>query len=87
MTVEDLKWSETIHAQLAREIKEGGELVDLPCPMCGLPRCQRSSYIRCSKCGVNWLPGEDLSRNPRIERFELMVEALRSGQKKKGQAE
>lgn len=44
--------------KLRREAKEGGELVDLPCPFCQMPRSQRSDYIRCQPCGVNWLAGE-----------------------------
>lgn len=45
-----------------KEITEGGTLS--PCPMCGLPRCERSNYIRCSKCGVNWL-----NENRRLDRY------------------
>ena len=55
--------------KLKREIAHGGEL-DNPCPLCGLPRSQRSDYIRCSPCGVNWLEGENLEKDPRIERFQ-----------------
>ena len=43
-----------IKDKITREIRHGGELKDQPCPYCGLPRCQRSDYIRCSKCGLNW---------------------------------
>ena len=39
-----------------------------PCPLCGKPRVVRSDYIRCNPCAVNWLDGENLSRDPRIER-------------------
>ena len=58
--------------KLKREITHGGELTDSPCPMCGLPRSQRSDYIRCSPCGMNWLEGEDLTKDPRIDRFNLV---------------
>jgi hypothetical protein len=40
-----------------------------PCPFCGVPRCQRSDYVRCSKCGVNWLDGENLTKDPRNARY------------------
>jgi hypothetical protein len=56
-------------AKLKREASEGGELMELPCPFCGRPRSQRSDYIRCTPCGMNWLQGEELSKDPRIERF------------------
>lgn len=45
-------------AELKREAREGGTLTDLPCPFCGKPRSQRSDYIRCQPCGVNWLDEE-----------------------------
>jgi uncharacterized Zn finger protein (UPF0148 family) len=53
--------------KIRAEIAVGGELKDLPCPYCGLPRCQRSDYIRCSKCGLNWdmgLEAADYERHP-----------------------
>ena len=46
------------------EGRKGGSLKELPCPFCGLPRCLRSSYVRCQRCGVNWWEGTDLTRNP-----------------------
>lgn len=58
------------HNVLRREIEKGGKLD--PCPRCGVPRLQRSSYIRCAGCALNWMPGENLDRDPRIERFEKM---------------
>ena len=58
------------HDVLRREIKKGGNLA--PCPHCGVPRVQRSSYIRCCGCALNWMPGEDLDQDPRIERFGKM---------------
>jgi len=52
--------------QIYRAWEDGG---DLPaCPLCGLGRVQRTNYIRCLKCGVNWLDGEGWSKNPSIER-------------------
>ena len=50
--------------QIEVENREGGALKDLPCPFCHLPRCLRSNYLRCQKCGVNWWEGTDLTRNP-----------------------
>lgn len=53
------------------EIERGGDMP--PCPRCGVPRVQRSDYVRCCRCGVNWMAGEDLSRDPRTQRFEEMM--------------
>ena len=39
-----------------------------PCPFCKRIRVRRSSYIRCNPCGVNWSPGEDISKDPRLSR-------------------
>jgi hypothetical protein len=39
-----------------------------PCPLCGRPRVQRSDYIRCNPCGMNWLKGEDLTKDARLSR-------------------
>lgn len=44
-----------------------------PCPFCGVPRVQRSDYLRCNREGINWLSGEDLSRNPKAERWERFM--------------
>ena len=46
-----------------------------PCPFCGKPRVARSSYMRCQRCGVNWLDEEVhlrdyLNRNPSACRWE-----------------
>jgi ribosomal protein L37AE/L43A len=35
-----------------------------PCPFCRKPRVLRSDYIRCHRCGMNWLEGQDISRHP-----------------------
>ena len=43
------------------------------CPLCGQARVRRSDYIRCRACAVNWLDGEDQSRDPRLEREERRV--------------
>lgn len=34
------------------------------CPMCGKPRVQRSDYIRCNPCGMNWSEGQAIDRHP-----------------------
>jgi ribosomal protein L37AE/L43A len=49
-----------------------------PCPFCQRPRVQRSDYVRCNPCGINWLDGEDLNRNPKAERWEKFLAAARS---------
>lgn len=48
---------------LKDEVKNGGTLS--ACPDCGLPRCERGGYIRCSRCGINWEEGANLDVNPR----------------------
>jgi len=44
-----------------------------PCPFCQRPRVQRSDYIRCNPCGINWLDEEMhlpnyLNLDPRVAR-------------------
>ena len=69
---EDLgTWFGTIKQILRREIAIGGELKETPCPFCHLPRCQRSSYIRCQRCGINWSGSDDLSKHPHTKRGGL----------------
>lgn len=55
-----------------------------PCPFCQRARVQRSDYVRCCRCGVNWLDGEDLSKDPRSERYRQMVEVGRAQLKPAG---
>ena len=55
--------------KLAYEIQYGG--TEPPCPICGIPRCSRSDYIRCCRCGVNWDHGTDYFRDPRAQRAGL----------------
>ena len=43
------------------------------CPFCQKPRVSRSDYIRCNRCGVNWLDSEMslpnyLNLDPRVAR-------------------
>ena len=47
-------------------LNEVGTMPD--CPFCQRPRVQRSDYVRCNKCGINWLNGEDMSKNPLLSR-------------------
>lgn len=44
-----------------------------PCPFCQRPRANRSDYVRCNPCGVNWLNEEMhlpnyLNLDPRVAR-------------------
>ncbi len=56
-----------------------------PCPLCGVARVQRSTYVRCLRDGLNWLAGEDLSRNPKSERWErVLMEARRQNAQRQG---
>ena len=48
-----------------------------PCPFCQRPRVARSDYIRCNRCGINWLLEEShlpdyLNRLPSAARSEAM---------------
>lgn len=70
--------------KLKREVTEGGELKELPCPFCQKPRSQRSDYIRCQSCGINWLAEEMhlmfkgkpyLEVNPPVARREAALTA------------
>lgn len=65
-----------LRERLAYEIANGGS--ECPCPFCGLPRCQRSDYIRCSQCGINWSPGDELDRDPRMSFLPRIARGLGS---------
>jgi uncharacterized Zn finger protein (UPF0148 family) len=72
------KWRDKVR----EELKKGG--TGPPCPFCGLPRVQRSDYLRCPRCGVNWLEGEALDCDPRRERqrrHQELAAATLSGNK------
>ena len=56
-------------------LSEAGSLP--ACPFCGVARVQRSDYIRCNPCGINWLDGENWEANPKIERYQKMLESMR----------
>lgn len=58
-------------AKIREEIEDGG--TESPCPFCRLPRCRRSDYLRCARCGVNWMNGEALDKDPRIERLNKFL--------------
>ena len=58
-----------VHADQAKEqrlaeYRKGGD--QEPCPFCSTPRFQRSDYIRCCVCGINWLKGDALDKDPRL---------------------
>ena len=53
-----------------------------PCPFCRTPRNLRSDYIRCRPCGINWLKGEDLDHDPRIERQAAYLKSVRQSSQK-----
>lgn len=38
-----------------------------PCPLCGRPRVERSCYIRCNPCGLNWENDSDWTVHPRTK--------------------
>lgn len=45
-----------------------------PCPLCGrATRVARSDYVRCPQCTTQWLDGEDLSLDPRMQRAEKLA--------------
>jgi len=71
------KWRDTLTA----EIKHGGK--ESPCPHCGLPRVKRSTYIRCSRCGINWLEGDPLDKDPRNARQRKLIDDMQAMQIKK----
>jgi uncharacterized Zn finger protein (UPF0148 family) len=50
--------------QRLAEYRKGGD--QMPCPFCNVPRFQRSDYIRCCVCGINWSPNDNLSLDPRL---------------------
>jgi uncharacterized Zn finger protein (UPF0148 family) len=57
-----------------QELKSGG--TESPCPFCKLPRARRSDYIRCAACGVNWMDGEALDRDPRAARLRTLLDGV-----------
>lgn len=71
-------------AEVARQdaINEPGS--EPPCPFCKRPRVRRSDYIRCNGCATNWLDGEDITRDPRIERRAKFMASFAA--KSKGEA-
>lgn len=66
-----------VRDKIEKENRVGGELADKLCPFCRKARSQRSTYIRCQPCGVNWFDGEDLSKDPKIARFAAVIAAGR----------
>jgi len=72
-----VEWVKGARERLAYELEHGGS--ETPCPFCNLPRCRRSDYTRCVKCGINWLNGEPLDRNPQVYRDEMRRRSLGLG--------
>ena len=66
-----------------------------PCPFCQRARVQRSDYLRCCRCGINWLDSEMhfrgyLNRNPaagRSEAARMVVSVKRPAESAEGGAE
>ena len=74
-------WEQMVETKklIEKENREGGDLKHLPCPFCHKPRSQRSDYVRCQPCGINWLQGEDLSRHPLVSREPYLSSAKNRG--------
>ena len=69
----------TYEEQEAARKERLAEVGTLPgCPLCGAARVARSDYVRCNGCGVNWMDGENLDRDPRAERWEKVLASARS---------
>lgn len=49
-------WANKPDPERIAEIMTGGDLA--PCPFCGVPRVRRTDYVRCCRCGINWLDQE-----------------------------
>jgi hypothetical protein len=63
-----------------------------PCPFCQRPRVERSDYLRCNPCGINWLLDERnlrdyLNRNPSACRDEARKASMPIAMKPSGSAE
>lgn len=81
MTVE-----EQVKARQERLNEKGTESL---CPFCKVARAKRSDYLRCLKCGLNWLDEENtfpgyLDEDPRKSRHaRFMAEAMAGSAKSK----
>lgn len=69
---------QAFEAARAAARNEKGEMP--PCPFCQVPRVERSTYLRCLQCGINWLLEEShlpnyLNRNPAAARSEAAAAA------------
>ena len=56
------------YMSLTREQRLAEKGSEPPCPFCGRARVSRSDYIRCNRCGLNWMNGEDINLNPHLSR-------------------
>lgn len=70
-------WKDT----LRKEILGGGK--EAPCPHCSVPRVQRTDYIRCCRCGINWCAGEPLDQDPREFRRQQTIQQIAAATIKK----
>lgn len=58
-------------AECMCQTKEGrlAEVGTMPaCPFCQRPRVQRSTYIRCNPCGMNWFKDQGIMKHPHVKR-------------------
>jgi hypothetical protein len=65
--------------EAARQYRLNESGTEPPCPRCGRERVSRSDYIRCNPCGLNWEKGENLDKDPRIERHAQLIRDTQSG--------
>lgn len=65
--MEEIRMMTPEQAEAARQERLSEVGTEPNCPFCGKARVRRSNYIRCNPCGVNWLNGEDISKDPRIQ--------------------
>lgn len=69
---------QAFEAERAAARSEAGTMP--PCPFCQTPRVERTNYLRCNPCGINWLLEEShlpnyLNRNPAACRSEASAAA------------
>lgn len=71
--------SETSIATSLLEVRDQAKLETLgggtlgPCPFCGVARHQRTCYVRCNVCSLNWEAGSDLSVHPRVSQVAKVL--------------
>ena len=77
-----IEWAKGVKERIAYELEHRGS--EAPCPFCGLPRCERSDYIRCSRCGINWCEGDNLDIHPHLSKVQKQAHRLGSEAKVPG---